>query len=58
MICFLLISRIQVYPAILTMLRKSCGISMQCFPLSNTFDFFFFSVFETGATSNFYRQLI
>lgn len=55
-ICFLLISRIQIHPAILTILCKSCGISMQYFPISNTFDFF--SAFETGATSNFYRQLI
>ena len=40
-ICFLLISRIRIHPAILTMLCKSCGISMQFFPISNTFDFFF-----------------
>ena len=39
-IYFLLISGIQIHPAILTMLCKSCGISMQYFPISNTFDFF------------------
>ena len=41
-ICFSLISRIRIHPAILAMLCNSCGISMQYFPLSNAFDFLCF----------------